>query len=31
MDDPGASPSVESCWSSRASWLSDAIDLPTTD
>jgi len=31
LDDPGASPSIEACWSSRAAWLSDAIDLPTAD
>jgi hypothetical protein len=31
VDDPGVSPSIESCWSSRASWLSDAINLPTAD
>ena len=28
IEDPGASPSVEACWESRAPWLSDAIDLP---
>lgn len=28
-DDPGASPTVEACWASRAPWLSDAVDLPT--
>ena len=31
VDDPGASPSIEACWSSRAPWLSDATDLPTAD
>jgi hypothetical protein len=31
VDDPGVSPSVEACWSSRAPWLSDAIGLPTAD
>ena len=28
-DDPGVSPTVEICWSSRARWLSDAAGLPT--
>jgi hypothetical protein len=31
IDNPRVSPSIESCWSSRAPWLSDAINLPTTD
>ena len=31
IDDPGVSPSIESCWSSPAARLSDAINLPTTD
>ena len=31
LDDPGASPTIDSCWSSRARWLSDAISLPTAD
>jgi hypothetical protein len=30
-DDPGVSPGIEACWSSRATWLSDAINLPTID
>jgi hypothetical protein len=30
-DDPGVSPEIEACWQSRARWLSDAIDLPTSD
>lgn len=29
--DPGASPTIEACWQSRAPWLSDAIDLPKED
>ncbi|MBV9433232.1 MAG: GFA family protein [Hyphomicrobiales bacterium] len=28
LDDPGVSPTLDSCWSSRATWLSDAGDLP---
>jgi len=31
LDDPGASPTIDSCWSSRARWLSDAINLPSVD
>jgi len=30
-DDPGVSPTVDACWQSRARWLSDAVDLPTSD
>jgi hypothetical protein len=30
-DDPGVSPMIDSCWPSRAPWLSDAINLPTSD
>ena len=30
-DDPGASPDTDACWQSRARWLSDATDLPTSD
>jgi hypothetical protein len=30
-DDPGVSPTIDACWQSRAPWLSDAIDLPTSD
>jgi len=26
-DDPGVSPTLETCWDSRAAWLSDAVDL----
>ena len=31
LDDPGVSPMIEACWQSRARWLSDARDLPTSD
>ena len=31
LDDPGVSPTVDACWPSRAPWLSDAVDLPTSD
>ncbi len=31
LDDPGASPTLEACWESRARWLSDVADLPTSD
>jgi hypothetical protein len=31
FDDPGARPTIESCWSSRARWLSDAVNLPTAE
>jgi hypothetical protein len=31
LDDPGTSPTIDACWQSRARWLSDVIDLPTTD
>jgi hypothetical protein len=31
LDDPGVSPTVDTCWQSRARWLSDAIHLPTSD
>jgi hypothetical protein len=30
-DDPGVSPTIDSRWPSRAPWLSDAINLPTSD
>jgi hypothetical protein len=30
-DDPGVSPTIDGCWQSRARWLSDAINLPTSD
>ena len=30
-DDPGTSPTVDACWSSRARWLSDTGSLPTSD
>jgi hypothetical protein len=30
-DDPGTSPTLDACWSSRARWLSDLGDLPTAD
>ena len=30
-DDPGVSPTIDACWSSRARWLSDPLDLPTSD
>jgi len=30
-DDPGVSPEIDACWQSRARWLSDAINLPTSD
>lgn len=30
-DDPGLSPTLDSCWSSRARWLSDTGQLPTSD
>jgi hypothetical protein len=30
-DDPGVSPTLDSCWESRARWLSDVVDLPTED
>jgi hypothetical protein len=30
-NDPGVSPTTEVNWQSRARWLSDAIDLPTSD
>ena len=29
--DPGVSLTVDSCWQSRAPWLSDAINLPKDD
>jgi hypothetical protein len=28
-DDPGLSPTIDACWSSRARWLSDTGALPT--
>src|SRR4051812_41985236 len=28
LDDPGSSPTIEACWSSRARFLSDTGDLP---
>jgi hypothetical protein len=31
LSDPGASPTIDACWQSRARWLSDATDLPTSD
>jgi hypothetical protein len=31
LDDPGTSPTMDACWSSRARWLSDAGNLPTSD
>jgi hypothetical protein len=31
LDDPGTSPTHDSCWSSRARWLSDAITLPDSN
>jgi hypothetical protein len=31
LNDPGASPTIDACWQSRARWLSDAIHLPTSD
>jgi hypothetical protein len=31
LNDPGASPTIDACWQSRARWLSDAINLPTSD
>jgi len=31
LDDPGTSPTIEACWSSRARFLSDTGDLPTED
>jgi hypothetical protein len=31
LDDPGTSPTTDACWSSRATWLSDAGNLPATD
>jgi hypothetical protein len=30
-NDPGSSPTIDTCWQSRAPWLSDAINLPTSD
>ena len=27
-EDPGVSPTLDTCWESRARWLSDAVDLP---
>ncbi len=30
-DDPGVSPTIDTCWQSRAQWLSDAINLPKAD
>ena len=30
-DDPGTSPTIDACWSSRARWLSDTGSLPTSD
>jgi hypothetical protein len=29
--DPGAPPTVDSCWQSRARWLSAVVNLPTED
>jgi hypothetical protein len=31
LDDPGVSPTIEANWQSRARWLSDAANLPTSD
>src|SRR3954469_2112904 len=31
LNDPGVSPTIETCWQSRARWLSDATHLPTSD
>ena len=31
QNDPGASPTIEAGWQSRARWLSDAVNLPTSD
>jgi hypothetical protein len=31
FDDPGITPTVDACWSSRAPWLSDTGPLPTED
>jgi len=31
IDDPGASPTIDACWQSRAQWLSDVTNLPTVD
>ena len=31
LDDPGSSPTIEACWSSRARFLSDTGDLPTEE
>ena len=28
IEDPGASPTFDACWDSRAAWLSDPSDLP---
>src|SRR6185503_12656236 len=30
-DDPGSSPTIDACWSSRARWLSDVTTLPDSD
>ena len=31
LDDPGTSPTIDLCWSSRAPWLSDTGRLPSLD
>ncbi len=31
IDDPGVSPTMNACWSSRAAWLSQSSDLPAAD
>ena len=31
LDDPGTSPTLDSCWKSRARWLSDAITMPDSN
>src|SRR3977135_816888 len=31
LNDPGVSPTIDSCWSSRACFLSDTGNLPTAD
>jgi hypothetical protein len=30
-DDPGVSPTIDTSWQSRAPWLSDVVNLPTSD
>jgi hypothetical protein len=31
LDDPGSSPTIDACWQSRARWLSDTGNLPSSD